>query len=60
MNKYIIVCYEEWENGVRLLPRIEYTIAAESQEKAVESAFKRYPQYHQIGAWEAQERPDTL
>ena len=56
MNKYIVVCFERWENGKRVLPRIEYTTVAESREKAVEYASSRYPKYTTIDAWEAQER----
>ena len=56
MNKYYIVCFEKWENGIRVLPRIEYTMAAESREKAVERATSQYPKYAIIEAWEIEER----
>lgn len=52
MNKYLVICYEEWENGKRILPRIETTIAAKDFEQAKKIAFKKYKEYHEIGVWE--------
>ena len=56
MDKYIVVCYAEWENGVRKLPTIEYTEVAESEEKALENARKKYPKYKNISAWSLMDR----
>lgn len=54
MNKYYVVCFEKWDSGVRLLPRIEYTTVAESREAAIAKAENKYPQYSTIDAWEAE------
>ena len=52
MNKYLIICYEEWENGVCILPRIETTIEALSLDDAKKKTFSKYGQYREIGIFD--------
>ena len=49
--KYIITCFEEWENGKLILPQIQRVITAGSIDEAKRFAWETYSQYHKISVY---------
>ena len=56
MKKFVIVAYSECEE--RYLPRQEKIIHAKDHAEAERIAWKTFPEYHEIGAYEI--RDETL
>ena len=54
MKKWQIVAYAEHDEGS--LPRKEAVIYAETHKKAVAKGFKMFPEYHEIGVYEMEEK----
>ena len=52
MDKYLIICHEEWKDGVCVLPRIETTIVAHDIDDARQKAVEKYPQYQEISVFD--------
>ena len=49
--KYKIVAYADSEYG---LPKREKTIEAKDWNEAMDKAYKEFPEYHEIGAYEVE------
>ena len=54
MKKYCIVAYAECE-GTYCLPRKEKIITARNHREAERIAFREFPEYHEVGAYEVEE-----
>lgn len=54
MKKWIIVAYPEHDEGY--LPRQEKEVYAETHAEAERKGFRLFPEYHEIGAYEIEER----
>lgn len=54
MPKFVIVAYPECE-GNYYLPRKEKTIIAHDHAEAERIAWREFPEYHEIGAFEVEE-----
>lgn len=52
MKKYRVIAYPD-EDGY--YPRKEATILAENHEQAERMAFRLFPEYHEVGAFEMEE-----
>lgn len=52
MKKYVIVAYPESDEGY--LPRQEKTIYAKDHDEAQAKAWREFPEYHQVGAFEVE------
>jgi hypothetical protein len=55
MKKYTIVAYAECE-GNYYLPRQEKEIFARSHDEAISRAWREFPEYHEVGAFEIEEK----
>ena len=53
MKKYVIVAYPECDEGY--LPRQEKIIEARSHAEAERVAWREFPEYHEIGAFEMEQ-----
>ena len=54
MKKWTIVAYAECE-GNYSLPRKEVEVSANTHEEAMNKAWRLFPEYHQLGAYEVTE-----
>ena len=54
MKKFEIVAYPECE-GNYYLPRKEKTITARDREAAIDRAWREFPEYHEVNAFEVNE-----
>ena len=54
MKKWLIVAYPEHDEGC--LPRQEKEVYAETHTEAERKGFRLFPEYHEIGAYEIEER----
>lgn len=54
MKKYEIVAYPECDEGY--LPRQEKIIYAKDWDDAIDKAWCEFPEYHQVGAFEIEEK----
>lgn len=54
MKKYTIVAYPECDEGY--LPRQEKIIYAKDWDDAISKAWREFPEYHQVGAFEIEEK----
>lgn len=54
MKKWLIVAYPEYEG--RYLPRQEKEIYAETRVEAERKGLRLFPEYHEIGAYEMEEK----
>ena len=53
MKKYTIVAYPECDEGY--LPRKEKTIYAKDRNDALNKAWREFPEYHEVNAFEVEE-----
>jgi hypothetical protein len=53
MPKFVIVAYPECDEGY--LPRKEKTITARDHAEAERIAWREFPEYHEVGAFEVKE-----
>lgn len=56
MKKWTIVAYPECDEGY--LPRKEKVIYARDHAEAERIAFREFPEYHEVGAYEMEEEED--
>ena len=54
MKKWIIVAYPECDEGY--LSRQEKEVYAETHAEAERKGFRLFPEYHEIGAYEVEEK----
>lgn len=54
MKRWLIVAYPEHDEGY--LPRQEKEIYAETHTEAERKGFRLFPEYHEIGAYEVEEK----
>lgn len=54
MKKYVIVAYPECDEGC--LPRQEKIIYARDSEEALYKGWREFPEYHQVGAFEVEDK----
>ena len=54
MPKFVIVAYPECE-GNYYLPRKEKIITARDREAALDRAWREFPEYHEVNAFEVDE-----
>lgn len=50
MKKYVIVAYPECDEGY--LPRKEKTVIARDRDDALAIAWREFPEYHEVNAYE--------
>lgn len=54
MKRWTIVAYPECDEGY--LPRQEREVYAKDWDEAISKAWDLWPEYHQVGAYEVEER----
>jgi hypothetical protein len=54
MKKWLIVAYPECDEGY--LPRQEKEVYAETHAEAERKGFRLFPEYHEVGAYEIEEK----
>ena len=53
MPKFVIVAYPECDEGY--LPRKEKVITARDRDAAIDRAWREFPEYHEVNAFEVNE-----
>ena len=54
MKRWTIVAYPECDEGY--LPRQEKEISAKDWNEAIRIAYRLFPEYHEVGAYEVEEK----
>lgn len=55
MPKFEIIAYADWECGLKKQTKV---ITAKDEEEAWITAWKTFPEYHELGVWQMPERSD--